>query len=131
MGLTYEQIKTVIDPPPSPKLIGIFNELENRIAEHPACVTEEYPFEYLANVGSFCITASSIQSKYIAIVLGKHVETNFPAEVMQHIFNIDPSIKLQFAKIKGLEYDGCISCLHEENGFFDLQKIYDMIYLTR
>ncbi|MBT8219705.1 MAG: hypothetical protein KJP00_07770 [Bacteroidia bacterium] len=131
MGLTYEQIKTVIDPPPSPKLLSIFNDLEKKIAQHPSCVTEEYPFEHLANIGNFCITASSIQSKYIALILGKHVETSFPTDVMQQIFNIDPSVKLQFAKIKGLEYDGCISCVHEENGFFDLQKIYDMIYLTK
>lgn len=131
MGLTYEQIKTVIDQPPSPKLIGIFNELEVKITENPLCVTQEYPFEHLAHIGNFCITASSIQSKYIAFVLGKHVETTFPTEVMQLLFNIDPSVKLQFAKIKGLEYDGCISCLHEEHGFFDLQRIYDMIYLNK
>lgn len=131
MQLTYQQIQAVIDPPPSERLVRVFNQLEESICQHPGCVTEEFPFHHLKSKGNFCITASSIQSKYIAIVLGKHVETDFPAEVIQMFFNVDAVIKLQFAKIRGIEYDGCITCLHEENGFFDLQKIYDLIYLTK
>ena len=130
MQLTYNQIKSVIDPPPSEHLVDIFHNLENTICSYDGCVTEEFPFKYLEHQGNFCITASSIQSKYVAIILGKHVNTTFPPEVIQLFFNVNPRIKLQFAKIKGIEYDGCIICLHEEPGFFDLQKIYDLIYLT-
>ena len=130
MQLTYNQIKSVIDPPPSKDLVEIFHDLENTIASYNECVTEEHPFQYLDQIGNFCVTASSIQSKYVAMVLGKHVKTEFPAEVIQLFFNVDPQIKLQFARIKGVEYDGCIVCLHQEQGFFDLQKIYDVIYLT-
>ena len=130
MQLTYNQIKSVIDPPPSKDLVDIFHKLEDQIATFEGCVTEEHPFKYLDTVGNFCVTASSIQSKYVAMVLGKHVKTEFPAEVIQMFFNVDPQIKLQFARIKGIEYDGCILCLHQEQGFFDLQKIYDVIYLT-
>ena len=108
----------------------LFHDLETNITKHSGCVIEEFPFKYLDVPGNFCITASSIQSKYVAIVLGKHVSTEFPTEVIQMFFNVPPKIKLQFAKIKGIEYDGCITCLHEESGFFDLQKIYDLIYLT-
>lgn len=130
MQLTYQQIKTVVSPPPSEKLVDIFNALEFKIADHSNCVTEDFPFKHLQGAGNFCITASSIQSKYVAIVLGKHVDSEFPPEVIQMFFNVDPQIKLQFAKIRGLEYDGCIACLHEEKGFYDLQRLYDMIYLT-
>lgn len=130
MQLTYNQIKSVIDPPPSKSLVDIFHDLEKAIADHPNCVVEEFPFAHLEKAGNFCITASSIQSKYVAIVLGKHVKTDFPVDIIQQFFNVDSKIKLQFARIRGVEYDGCIACLHEEPGFFDLQKIYDLIYLT-
>lgn len=130
MQLTYQQIKSVVSPAPSENLVNIFNQLEYNIADHPNCITEEFPFKHLSTNGNFCITASSIQSKYVAIILGKHVDTTFPPEIIQMFFNVDPTIKLQFAKIKGLEYDGCITCFHEEKGFFDLQRIYDLIYLT-
>lgn len=130
MQLTYNQIKATISPPPSKNLVDIFNDLELFIENHNNCVKEEFPFAHLKQPGNFCITASSIQSKYVAIVLGKHVDTQFPADIIQQFFNVDTHIKLQFAKIKGIQYDGCIACLHEEKGFFDLQKIYDLIYLT-
>jgi len=130
MQLTYEQIKSTIETPPSEELIDIFIDLETRVQQYEQCVTEAFPFKHLETIGNFCITASSIQSKYVAMVLGKHVESEFPTEVIQMFFNVPPQIKLQFAKIKGKEYDGCIVCLHQEKGFFDLQKVYDMIYLT-
>ncbi len=130
MQLTYNQIKSVLDPPPSENLVNIFQNLEESVSNFSECVTEEFPFQHLETPGNFCITASSIQSKYVAMTLGKHVDTDFPAEVIQMFFNVDPNYKLQFANITGIEYDGCIVCLHQEPGFFDLQKIYDVIYLT-
>jgi len=117
----------MFNPPPEPFVI-IFNDLGVWISQHPNCINDKNPFEKLTRKGSFCISATSIQSNYIAFVLGKHNKSKFPAEVMELFFNIDPEFKMQYGKIKGEEIDGCIYLIHQENKNFNLQEVYQKIY---
>ena len=126
--ITYAQVKkAMFNPPPRP-FVDIFNEIGTLISEHPSCVNDKNPFEKLSQSGSFCISATSIQSQYIAFVLGKHCSSQFPEEIMQLFFNIDPDFQIQYSKIKGKDIDGCIYLIHQEAEVFDLQEIYSNIY---
>lgn len=126
--ITYEQVKKAMIHPPPELMIDLFNDLGKLISTHPDCVNESNPFSYLKAAGKFCISATSIQSDYIAFVMGKHKESNFPTEVMQMFFDLDTDFKVQFAKIQGKEIDGCIYLIHRSGKKYDLQKVYDNIY---
>ena len=126
--ITYAQVKkAMINPPPEP-LVTIFNDLGICISQHPKCINDKNPFEKLAKKDTFCISATSIQSKYIAVVLGKHSKSTFPPEVMELFFNVDSKFEMQYGKIKGKEIDGCIYLIHQENENYDLQEVYQKIY---
>jgi len=126
--ITYAQVKkAMINPPPEP-LVSIFNDLGVWISQHPYCINDKNPFEKLAQKGSFCISATSIQSNYIAFVLGKHNVSEFPVEVMNLFYDIDPKFAMQYGKIKGKEIDGCIYLIHQGDTKYDLQEVYQKIY---
>ena len=126
--ISYEQVKIAISPPPPKKLIDLFNEINEAITTHPKCITDDNPFEKLLRNRYFCISATSIQSKYIAFVLGKHCKSRFPEEVISLFFDIDNAYRLQFGNIPGNQIDGCICLIHEEEEEFDLEKVYFDIY---
>mgnify|MGYP000014265855 CR=1 FL=1 len=126
--ITYEMVKRAMVNPPTEELVDLYNELGDYIGEHPLCINDDNPFKKLGKVGSFCISATSIQSRYIAFVLGKHVKSIFPEEVISQFFNIENSYKVQFGHITGKQIDGCICLIHKENNNYDLQMIYDKIY---
>ncbi len=126
--ITYEQVKKAMTNPPTEDLVHMYNDLGDYISEHSLCVNDENPFSKLNDNGNFCISATSIQSKYIAFVLGKHMDSHFPEEIIQTFFNIESTYKVQFGQIKGKEIDGCICLVHQESVNFDLQKVYDHIY---
>ncbi len=126
--ITYEQVKKAMNNPPSEHMVHLYNDLGDYINEHPLCVNDENPFNKLDPSGNFCISATSIQSKYIAFVLGKHMDSKFPEDVISTFFNIDNSYKVQFGQIKGKEIDGCICLIHQSSTSFNLQKVYDHIY---
>ncbi|MEM9824209.1 MAG: hypothetical protein AAF985_24200 [Bacteroidota bacterium] len=126
--ITYEQVKKAMNNPPTEDMVHMYNDLGDYISEHPLCVNDDNPFSKLNPSGNFCISATSIQSKYIAFVLGKHMDSQFPEDVIHTFFNIDNCYKVQFGQIKGKEIDGCICLIHQERSNFDLQKVYDHIY---
>ena len=126
--ITYEQVKKAMNNPPTEDMVHLYNDLGDYISEHPLCVNDDNPFSKLNTSGNFCISATSIQSKYIAFVLGKHMDSQFPEDVIRTFFNIDSVYKVQFGQIKGKEIDGCICLIHQEHSNFDLQKVYDHIY---
>lgn len=133
--ISYQKVSRVLQNPPPEDLVDLYNEIDFRISTHNLCVNEDEPLKYLYEtdrrgnpVGKFCVSATSIQSKYVAFVLGKHVESNFPPDIIQLFFNVENCYKMQFGKIKGKKIDGCICLLHQENSNFDLQRVYDSIY---
>lgn len=126
--ISYEKVQRVLKNPPTVDMVELYNDMDRNISTHPMCVNEEEPLQYLKEAGKFCISATSIQSKYIAFVLGKNVISTFPDDVIQLFFNIESDYKMQFGKIKGEKIDGCICVIHQESTDFDLQKIYDNIY---
>ena len=126
--ITYDHVKNVMSSPPAKDLIDLYNLINKVISAHPDCVQEDDPSHLLNTNNSFCVSATSIQSNYVAFVLGKNKKANFPTEVMQSFYNIDNKYKLQFGKIGGKQIDGCICLIHKEARNFDLQKAYDYIY---
>ena len=126
--ISYEKVQRVLKNPPTVDMVELYNEMDRNISTHSMCVNEEEPLQYLKEPGKFCISATSIQSKYIAFVLGKNIKSSFPEDVIQLFFNIDSDYKMQFGKIKGEKIDGCICVIHQEVADYDLQKIYDNIY---
>ncbi len=126
--ITYEQLQTILPEPPTRELLSLYNEIDNSISEHPKCVNDDNPFDKLNNFGNFCVSATSIQSKYIAFVLGKKAATEFPYEIIKLFFNIDSDYSLQFGEIKGTDIDGCICLVHQERRNYNLQEVYDHIY---
>lgn len=126
--ITYQRVSNLLPNPPSERLIELYNEIDEKIINHSLCVEADAPLKHLYEIGNFCVSAASIQSKYVAFVLGKHVDTVFPEEIIQLFFNVENCYKMQFGKIKGKRIDGCICLIHQENKNFDLQKIYDSIY---
>ncbi len=133
--ISYKRVSRVLQNPPSEDLVDLYNELDLRISAHELCVDEDEPLKYLHETdihgkikGKFCVSATSIQSKYVAFVLGKHVDSVFPNDIIQMFFNVENDFKMQFGKIKGKRIDGCICLVHQEENNFDLQRIYDSIY---
>ncbi|HHH50704.1 MAG TPA: hypothetical protein ENK52_06975 [Saprospiraceae bacterium] len=126
--ISYSQVKCAITPPPPKHLVDLFNELNESITAHPKCVNDKNPFEQLIENKRFCISATSIQSNYIAFVLGKHCSSEFPAEIIKMFFDIDSKYKLQFGEIPGDQIDGCICLIHQQEEDYDLQKTYFDIY---
>ena len=86
--ISYEKVQRVLKNPPTVDMVELYNEMDRCISTHPMCVNEEEPLQYLKEPGKFCISATSIQSKYIAFVLGKNVKSSFPEDVIQLFFNI-------------------------------------------
>jgi len=127
--ITYDQVKSAMSSPPARELVDLFNSMSLDISRHETCINDENPFDRLMKEkDSFCISATSIQSKYIAFVLGKNVESTFPPEVIQMFYNIESCYKLQFGQIGGKQIDGCICLIHKEEKNFNLQKVYEYIY---
>jgi len=126
--ITYDQVKEAMINPPTADLVYLFNDIGAYLNNHPLCVLDEHPFEILDQSGNFCISATSIQSEYIAFVLGKHIKSSFPVEVIEQFFNVDNDFNLQFSKIKGRRIDGCICIIHQLNKEYDLQEVYENIY---
>ena len=133
--ISYKKVSRVLQNPPPEDLVDLYNELDLQISVHELCVNEDEPLKYLHETdhqgkvtGKFCVSATSIQSKYVAFVLGKHVESVFPNDIIQMFFNVENDYKMQFGKIKGKKIDGCICLVHQEETNFDLQRIYDSIY---
>ncbi len=126
--ISYEQLQTLLPEPPSRDLVSIYNDIDSSLSRHPKYVCDENPFSKLNKFGNFCVSATSIQTKYIAFVLGKHVSAIFPEEIIKMFFNIDNDYRMQFGEIGGKDIDGCICVIHQENGNYDLQKVYDHIY---
>ncbi len=126
--ISYDQVMKVMDNPPSEALIEMYNSMSEIITNHPDCINDKNPFRKLSRPGTFCISATSIQSKYIAFVLGKNIDNEFPSEVINHFFNIDNSFRVQYGNIKGGQVDGCICIIHQEDKTYDLQEVYNYIY---
>lgn len=126
--VSYERIQEAVYPTPPKHLIQLFNDLESKISAHPLCVNDMDPFSKLSKKGSFCLSATSIQSDYIAFVLGKYHKSHFPEDILQMIFNIPTTYQLQFQEISGKRINGCICVIHQRSNDMDLQKVYDYIY---
>lgn len=126
--ITYEMVKRAMVNPPQEALVDLYNDLGAYITNHQDCINDENPFRKLGKIGSFCISATSIQTSYIAFVLGKHTKTVFPEDVISQFFNIPSDYKVQFGNITGKQINGCICLIHLEEAPYDLQAIYDKIY---
>jgi len=126
--ITYSQVKCAISPPPPEEMIDLFNDINEFVINHPNCVNDDNPFERLIENKQFCVSATSIQSQYIAFVLGKHCEADFPEEIIKAFFDISSRYKLQYGNIPGNQIDGCICLIHQEDFDFDLQQVYYDIY---
>lgn len=126
--ITYDQVQEAMINPPSRQLVELFNELGETIIDHCNYIHDDEPFRKLFDKDKFCISATSIQSEYIAFVLGKHISSQFPTEIIQLFFDINNDFKLQFANIPGNEIDGCICLVHQRSKAFDLQRVYEHIY---
>ena len=126
--ITYEQVRKAMTNPPTEDLVHLYNDLGEAINAHPLCVTDENPFKQLDKSGNFCISATSIQSNYIAFVLGKHTASVFPEDIISLFFNVNNRYKVQFGEIKGKKINGCICMIHQEVNNYDLQEVYDNIY---
>ena len=126
--ISYEQVKmAMIDPPPR-DLIDLYNDLGRAITAHPLCVNDDNPFSRLFDNGKFCISATSIQPAYVAIVLGKHIDSIIPEDISSLFFNIDPIYRLQYGKIEGKDINGCIYLIHYGEEVYDLKQVYEQIY---
>ena len=126
--ISYEQVKSAVKPAPNEDLVSLYNELDQKVTKHTFCINEINPFGKIYKKDHFCISATSIQSNYIAFVLGKHSKSNFPSDMMQIFFGIDSLYSLQYGEIEGKQIDGCIIVIHKDNDKLDLQKVYDHIY---
>ncbi len=126
--ISYDQVIQVMENPPTEALIGVYNTISEFIMNHPNCVNDKNPFRKLSSPGTFCISATSIQSKYIAFVLGKNVGNEIPSDIINHFFNIDNTFQVQYGKIHGNQIDGCICLIHQEGNEFDLKEVYNFIY---
>ena len=126
--ISYDQVIKVMDNPPTEALIEMYNSISDSIMNHPDCVNDKNPFRKLSRPGTFCISATSIQSKYIAFVLGKNVNNEIPPEINNHFFTIDNNFRVQYGKIQGSRVDGCICLVHQEVIEYNLEEVYNYIY---
>ncbi|MFT5165563.1 MAG: hypothetical protein ACI8P3_000790 [Saprospiraceae bacterium] len=126
--ITYEQVESSMLNPPPRAIIDTYIELGQAILNHPLCIKEQCSYKEKFELGNFCICATSIQPGYIAFILGKHITSKFPDEVINLFFNIDNEFRVQFGKINGRNVDGCICLIHQAEKNFDLQEVYEHIY---
>lgn len=126
--ISYERVQEAIHPAPPKHLVQLFNELEEKISAHPKCINDIDPFTKLVDRDTFCLSATSIQSNYVAFVLGKYHVSSFPEEVIQLLFNIPTEYSLQFKEITGKRINGCICVIHMMNEKLNLTEVYDHIY---
>ena len=126
--ISYDQVMQVMDNPPSEAMISLYNSISKKIMDHPDCINDKNPFRKLSKPGTFCISATSIQSNYIAFVLGKNVQNEFPSEIINYFFSIESTFRVQYGKINGNQIDGCICIVHQENHEYNLQEVYNYIY---
>ena len=126
--ITYEQVESSMINPPPRAIIDVYNELGQAILKHPLCIKEQCAYKEKFAMGKFCICATSIQPDYIAFVLGKHIDSKFPDDIISLFFNVDNEFRVQFGNIKGKNVDGCICLIHQMPKNFDLQLIYEHIY---
>lgn len=126
--ITYEQVESSMLNPPSRRIIDTYNELGQAILNHPLCIKEQNSYKEKFALGKFCICATSIQPDYIAFVLGKHIKSRFPDEIINLFFDVDNEYRVQFGKIKGKNVDGCICLIHQKLQNFDLEQVYEHIY---
>ncbi len=126
--ITYEQVESSMMNPPSREIIDTYNELGQTILSHPLCIKEQNKYKEKFALGKFCICATSIQPDYIAFVLGKHINSKFPDEIINLFFDVDTNYRVQFGKITGKNVDGCICIIHKKVKNYDLQVIYEHIY---
>lgn len=123
--ITYEQVQLSMPHPPPKELVNLYNELGDKLIDHPSFVRSRHEL-YIKD--SFCICATSIQSKYVAFVLGKYAYSDFPEEIVQLFFNIHSQYRVQFGNIDGSRVDGCICVIHSEGKTYNLQQVYEHIY---
>lgn len=128
MIISYQRVKNAMLVPPPEDLVDLFNILGEKISDHDKCIHDSNPFDKLFPSGGFCISATSIQKDYIAFVLGKHADAEFPAEIMQLFFNLDAEYSVQFGRVIGEDIDGCIFLIHYDEDEFDLKDVYAHIY---
>jgi hypothetical protein len=126
--ITYEMVTRAMVKPPTEDLVDLYNELYDYIAGHPGCINDKNPTQKLGISGTFYVSATDIQSNYIAFVLGKRADSAFPTDVIAKFFNMPTNYKMQFAGVTGRELDGCICLIHMEERDYDLQEVYDDIY---
>ncbi len=126
--ITYEQVTSSMINPPPKAIIDTYNELGQIILAHPLCIKEQRSYREKFALGKFCICATSIQPDYIAFVLGKHIDSKFPDEIINLFFNVDSDFRVQFGKITGRNVDGCICLIHQKEQNFNLQEVYEYIY---
>ena len=126
--ISYKQVESSMINPPPREIIDIYNYLGENILDHPLCIKEQTSYKEKFALGKFCICATSIQPKYIAFVLGKHVDTVFPPEIIQLFFDVDNKYTVQFECIAGKNVDGCICLIHSCHCKFNLKEVYDNIF---
>lgn len=126
--ISYDQVKSVVSPAPNEELVGLYNEIDAMMTAHSNCINEINPFSKLYQKDHFCVSATSIQTNYIAFVLGKHHDSLFPGTLMTNLFNVESKFLMQYGEIPGRQINGCIVVFHKEPKKLDLQKIYDHIY---
>ena len=128
MIISYQRVKDAMIIPPPEDLVDLFNDLVEQIQIHAECIQDSNPFDKLLPDCGFCLCATSIQKEYVALVLGKHQEGQFPVEIMGMFFELDSEYTVQYEKIKGEDIDGCIFVIHYEDEGFDASDIYREIY---
>ncbi len=126
--ISYKQVESSMINPPPREIIDIYNYLGELILDHPMCIKEQTSYKEKFALGKFCICATSIQPDYIAFVLGKHVDTIFPEEIISLFFNVDNAFSVQFENIEGKNVDGCICLIHACDHKFNLKAVYDNIF---
>jgi len=126
--ITYEQVESSMLNPPSRAIIDTYNDIGVAILNHPLCIKEQRAYKEKFALGKFCICATSIQPDYIAFVLGKHINSSFPEEIIHLFFNVSNDYRVQFGNIKGKNVDGCICLIHQKVQNFDLDQVYEHIY---
>ncbi len=123
--ISYQHIKSMMQVPPPEALVDLYNAIGSQLVKHHQYVSQR---SELVLPQHFHICGASIQSHYIAYVLGKLACSNFPPEVIHIFFDIDANYKVQFGEIGGERIDACICVIHQENTPFDLQAVYKHIY---
>lgn len=128
MIISYQRVKNAMLVPPPEDLVDLFNYMGEKLSNHDHCIQDSNPFDKLFPSGGFCISATSIQKDYIAFVLGKHAQANFPTEIMSEFFDLGLEYTVQFGLVQGEDINGCIFLIHYDDEEFDLKDVYAHIY---